>query len=48
MNNKALMKIPDQVGDDIWGGVEAVATLGHLAFYTTLSALALSGVMPFG
>ena len=26
----------------------AGATFGHLAFYTTLSALALSGVMPFG
>ena len=25
-----------------------VAAFGHLAFYTTLSALALSGVMPFG
>ena len=27
---------------------KARATFGHLAFYTTLSALALSGVMPFG
>ena len=29
-------------------GKPGVATFGHSAFYTTLSALALSGVMPFG